>query len=344
MTIGNRRQSAAHSFLNPVKHRPNLRIMTDTMVEKVVFDYRRAVGLMIRGKNGVSREVRASQEIILSTSAIETPRLLQLSGVGPAHLLAEHGIPVVVDRPQVGQNLVDHRALMMQLKVTSGSENDEYRGWRLYRNVLQQQIFGTGPMSRPSYEVGGRQRSRTDIRHPDIQYFMGPFRQDYSEPGIVMHDEQGASAGICHVRPESRGSLTIRSTDPRESPNINLAFLATEEDRRIAVAAVRLLRNIFAQAPMQAYGPIEVLPGQSVQSDDEILSAWQTMSGSVQHLAGTCRMGTDDNAPLDTKLRVRGVSHLRVVDISIMPQVTSGNTNAPAMAIGHRASELILAG
>jgi choline dehydrogenase-like flavoprotein len=339
-----RRQSAAHAFLHPVKHRRNLRIVTDTKVEKVVFDGVAAVGLRVCDKDGTRREIRAACEIILSMGAIETPKILQLSGVGPAALLARHGIPVVADRRQIGQNLMDHRGIMMQFKVESGSENDEYRGWRLYKNVLQQQIFGTGPMSRPSYEIGARQRSHPEVKHPDIQYFMGPFRQNYAKPGIVMHDEPGASVGICHLRPEGRGSLAIRSADVRKAPAINLSFLATKEDRRVAVASVRLLRNIFAQAPMQAYGPVEVMPGPLVQSDDAILQVWQMTSGSLQHMAGTCRMGMDGDAPLDTSLRVRGVSKLRVADNSIMPQITSGNTNAPAMAIGQRASELILRG
>ncbi len=295
----------------------------------------------MRGRDGVPRELRAAREVILCTGAIETPKILQLSGVGPRALLSQHGIPIIADRTVVGGNLVDQRALMMQYQVVSRSENAEYRGWRLAKNVLRQKLLGTGPMSRPSYEVGARQRSGAHIEQPDLQYFMGPFRQNYSEPGIVMHREPGASAGIVHLRPESRGSLTVRSTDPNESPEIKLVFLATPEDRRAAVAAVRLLRNIFAQRPMQLYRPIELVPGPRVTTDDEILSVWQTMSGSVQHMAGTCRMGTDDGAPLDAQLRVRGVANLRVADLSIMPQVTSGNTNAPAMAIGQRASELI---
>jgi choline dehydrogenase-like flavoprotein len=339
-----RRQSAAHAFLDPITSRRNLHVIANTFAEKVLFDNTRAVGLQVRGENGHSRAIHAAREIILCTGAIETPKLLQLSGIGPATLLKSFGIPVIADRLQVGQNLVEHFGIMMQLNVSAGSENDEYRGWRLYRNVLRQQVFGTGPMTRPSYEVGARMRSAPDITNPDIQYFMGPFRQDYTAPGIVMHKEPGASCGICHLRPESRGALAIRSADPRESPQIDMAFLATEEDRRVAVASVRLLRKIFAQAPMQAFGPVEVLPGPGVQSDDEILDVWRMMSGALQHMAGTCRMGNDDDAPLDTALRVRGVSNLRVADISIMPQIISGNTNAPAMAIGQRAAELILAG
>jgi choline dehydrogenase-like flavoprotein len=338
-----RRQSAAHAFLHPVKDRQNLRILTDTAVETVLFEGRRAVGVRLRDKTGV-REVRAGREVILCAGAIETPKLLQLSGIGPAAHLASLGVAVIADSPQVGENLVDHRVVMMQFKTSGGSENPEYKGWRLYRNVLRQQLLGSGPMGRPSFEVGARLKSRPDVAHPDLQVFMGPFCQDYSKPVIAMADWPGASAGVAPVRPQSRGSLRIASADPASPPDILFGHLATEEDRAVAIAGVRRLRAIFAQGAMQAYAPAEIMPGTRVQSDDEILALCRMAGASVQHMAGTCRMGVDDGAPLDTALRVRGVAGLRVADISIMPQITSGNTNAPAMAIGQRAADIILAG
>jgi len=337
-----RRQSAAHAFVHPVRRRANLHVVTDTMVEKVLFEGTRAIGVQVRGPGGTPRILRANREVVLSLGAIETPKLLQLSGIGPASLLQRHGVGVLVDSPQVGRNLVDHRALMVQFNTSGGSENDQYSGWRLAWNVLRQQVLGTGPMTRPSFEIGARLCSRPELEKPDVQFFMGPFRQDFSKPGIVMAEDHGASAGIVHVRPESRGFLEIASRDPQAHPHIELAFLATEEDRRVAVASLRLLREMVAQPAMSGFAPVEVMPGPRCQTDDEILGAWVLISGSVQHMAGTCRMGTDAEAPLDTDLRVRGVANLRVADISIMPQVTSGNTNAPAMAIGHNAARLIL--
>jgi choline dehydrogenase-like flavoprotein len=338
-----RRQSAAHAFLRPIKGRPNLSIVTETVVEKILFEGRRAVGLRVRDKAGV-REVRAAREVILSAGAIATPKLLQISGVGPARHLSSLGVPVVADSPQVGENLVDHRAVMMQFDVARGSDNDAFRGWRLYWNMLRHQVFGDGPMSRCSFEVGVRLKSRPHVRQPDVQYFMGPFRQDYSKPVISMAETPGASVGMVALRPQSRGSLRIRDADPATPPEISLAWLATEEDRAVVVGGVKRLREIFGQAPLAPYAPKELAPWANVRSDDEILGLCQVASASVQHMAGACRMGTDDTAPLDVQLRVRGVANLRVADLSIMPQITSGNTNAPAMAIGQRAAEIILDG
>jgi choline dehydrogenase-like flavoprotein len=338
-----RRQSAAHAFLRPIRGRPNLSIVTETVVEKILFEGRRAVGLRVRDKAGV-REVHAAREVILAAGAIATPKLLQISGVGPARHLSSLGVPVVADSPQIGENLVDHRAVMMQFDVARGSDNDEFRGWRLYWNMLRQQVFGDGPMSRCSFEVGVRLKSRPHVKHPDMQYFMGPFRQDYSKPVIAMAETPGASVGMVALRPQSRGSLRIRDADPATPPEISLAWLATEEDRAAVVGGVKRLREIFSQAPLAPYAPKELAPWAAIRSDDEILALCQAASASVQHMAGACRMGTDDAAPLDVQLRVRGVANLRVADLSIMPQITSGNTNAPAMAIGQRAAEIILGG
>ena len=338
-----RRHSAADAFLTPARSRSNLRIVTDTVVERVTFDGKRAAGLVLSGRSG-SRTVAAGKEIVLSLGAIETPKLLQLSGIGPARRLAGLGIDVVADSQGVGANLIDHYGTMMQCTVTRGSDNRAFQGWRLYANVLRQQLLGSGPMSRCSFEVGARIKSHPGLELPDVQLFMGPFAQDFRKrPEIVMTDQSGASAGVSVMRPESRGSLTVTSADPSAPPHIALAFLETERDREALIGGVRRLRELFASAPMQAYGTTEYFPGPAAQSDDEILDACRMISGSLQHMAGTCRMGADPASPLDENLRVRGVTNLRVADASIMPRITSGNTNGPAMAIGQRASEIILA-
>jgi choline dehydrogenase-like flavoprotein len=337
-----RRQSAAHAFLNPIRGRTNLRVVTDTVVERILFEGSRAVGLRLRDRAGI-RDVRAGREVILSLGAIETPKLLQLSGIGPAGHLASLGIPVVADSPQVGENLIDHYGTMLQFNVARGSENDQFQGWRLYRNVLRQQVLGSGPMSRCSFEVGVRMKSRDDLEHPDLQVFMGPYTQDFRKrPDVVMTTKAGASACVSVIQPESRGSLRIADTDPRTPPVISLGFLATERDGQALLAGVRRLRRIFDQPALQAYAPTEFFPGAALKSDDEILGAGRQISGSLQHMVGTCRMGTGSDAPLDVELKVRGVSGLRVADASVMPMITSGNTNAPAMVIGQRAAEIIL--
>ncbi len=337
-----RRQSAADAFLKPVRSRTNLRIVTDTIVERVIFEGLRATGLILRDGSG-TRVVGAGKDIFLSLGAIETPKLLQLSGIGPAGHLARLGVEVLVDSANVGENLIDHYGTMMQFNVRRCSDNRQFQGWRLFANVLRQQLLGSGPMSRCSFEVGARIKSDPDLDHPDIQIFMGPFTQDFRKrPEIVMLDRPGASAAVSMMKPESRGSLRITSADPSAPPHIALAFLDTERDREVLLKGIRRLRDLFTRAPMQAYGAAEFFPGPGAQSDDEILGAARMVSGSLQHMVGTCRMGTDPAAPLDEKLQVRGVSKLRVADASIMPNITSGNTNGPAMAIGQRASEIIL--
>jgi choline dehydrogenase-like flavoprotein len=317
-------------------------VVTDTRIERILFEGSRATGLRVRDRAGV-REVRAAREIILCTGAIETPKLLQLSGIGPAPYLASLGVEVVAHSPNVGENLIDHYGTMLQFTVARGSENDQFGGWRLYRNVLRQQLFGSGPMSRCSFEVGVRMKSRDDVEQPDLQVFMGPYSQDFRKrPEIVMTTQKGASACVSVMRPESRGSIRIKDADPATTPEISLGFLDTEGDRRALVDGVKRLRGIFAEAPMQAYAPVEFFPGEALRSDDEILAVCRRISGSLQHMTGTCRMGADVAAPLDVDLRVRGVSGLRVADASVMPRITSGNTNAPAMMIGQRAAELII--
>jgi choline dehydrogenase-like flavoprotein len=233
---------------------------------------------------------------------------------------------------------------MVQVLVNADSDNSQYQGWRLYANVLRQQVLGDGPMGRCSFEVGARVKSDPMIDVPDLQLFMGPFTQDFRKrPKLVMADKPGASACVSVMRPESRGSLRIKDGNPATPPDIALAFLDTEHDRAVLIKGMKRLRAMFTQAPLRRYGVSEYFPGANCKTDDEILGACRMISGSLQHMVGTCRMGTDAAAPLDEQLRVRGVSNLRVADASIMPQITSGNTNGPVMAIGQRAAEIILA-
>jgi choline dehydrogenase-like flavoprotein len=337
-----RRQSAARAFLDPARGRPNLRVVTDTVVERILFKGSCAVGLSVRDREGV-RALGAQKDVILCAGAIETPKLLQLSGIGPAKYLSSLGIPVVADSPQVGANLADHYGTMLQFNVTRGSENRQYQGWRLYLNVLRQQLTGSGPMSRCSFEVGARLKSAPQVPIPDLQIFMGPYSQDYAKrPQIVMSEKPGASACVSLMRPESRGRLSITDSHPGTPPHISLGFLQTDYDRSALIRGVKRLRQIFSRTPLQRFRPMEVFPSLKFQTDEELLQACRMVSGSLNHMTGTCRMGTDESAPLDVHLRVRGVANLRVADASIMPQITSGNTNAPTMAIGQRASEIIL--
>jgi choline dehydrogenase-like flavoprotein len=335
------RQSAAKAFLEPIRRRPNLRVLTGATVERILFDGRRATGVRVR-EGEASRDVHA-RETILSAGALHSPKLLMLSGIGPAAMLSRLGIKIVADSPEMGANLVDHRILMLRFATNGGSDNRQFGGWRLWRNAARQILFGTGPLSRVAYEVGGYARLLPESTRPDIQLMMAPFFSVRKDRNLEFGGEPGGTAGFYQCRPRSRGRLRIASADPEAPLDIDVNPLSAEEDQRVAIAGVRLIRRLLAQPALAKYAPTETFPGPEIASDDHILDMFRRSSGSAQHLSGTCRMGEDMATPVDTRLRVRGVDRLRVMDISVMPAPTSANTNAPAMAMAWRAAELILA-
>lgn len=338
------RQSSAEAFLKPVRHRSNLRVLTDTQVQKIVFAGRRAVGVLtVQG--GVTREYRAAREVILSAGALQSPKLLQLSGIGPAAHLRSLGVAVIADSPGVGANMREHRLLFLQhrVKQRSLSYNHEFGGMRLLANALRYLVRKDGVLSRGSYEVGAFARTRETLDRPDVQLMFAPFSLNLSTPSLLFEEQPGMQFFGYVLRPESQGSVMIRSADPNDPPLIRPNYLSADYDRQTSVAMIRYMRELLRQKPLAPYLAEETAPGPGVQSDDEIIDAFARYGQSGYHAAGTCKMGHDAMSVLDDQLRVRGVEGLRVVDLSIFPTLISGNTNGPTMAIAWRAADLILA-
>lgn len=334
-----RRQSAAKAFLHPVTWRRNLKVQTETTIDRIVFEDKRAVGVVTRNAAGAVT-CKARRAVIVSAGGINTPKLLQLSGIGPGALLQRHSIPLVHDAPGVGQNLSDHRCFFLKFRVSHGSDNNQFSGWRLYRNVLQQTLFGTGPMSRPAFEVGGYVKTDPALAEPDVRLLVNLVTIDASGTGRMQMEKQpGLTIGGYQMLPKSRGSLEIASADPEARPIITTNALSDEEDVQCALRTVRYIRRLAQSKPLAAFAPTETFPGAEVASDEAILDRWRRAGGSGQHISGTCRMGVDADSVLDPSLKVRGVEGLFVADISALPSVISGNTNAPAMALGYLAGD-----
>jgi choline dehydrogenase-like flavoprotein len=338
------RFSAALAFLDPVRGRKNLDVATETNVLKIEFTGNRATGVLLRDKNGV-RSVQAAREIILSAGAFETPKLLMLSGVGPGDLLKSLGIEPVVHAPDVGRNLREHRHVDLQLKVTSHSHNTKLAGGRLLLSVLQYMLLRSGPMTHASHEIGGFVKSEPGLDHADLQFgLLSTAMAGIGKDGAVqLAPYPGITFLSYFTRPESQGEVRIRSPDPDVPPTISANQLSAEIDRRKFVAAFRWNRRLAQQPALKPWIVEETGLGATLNTDDEILANAMSLGGGAFHMAGTARMGTDPNAVLDPLLRVRGVEGLRVADTSIMPTLVSGNTNGPAMVIGLRAADFILA-
>lgn len=338
------RASAAHAFLDPVRGRKNLDVATETNVLKIEFTGNRATGVVVRNRDGV-RSVEAAREIILCAGAFETPKLLMLSGIGPADLLQSLGIEPVVHSPDVGRNLREHRHVDLQLKVRSHSHNTELSGGRVLLSLAKYMLWRSGPMTHAAHEVGGFAKSEPGLDHADLQFgLMSVSMSSIGKDGDVsVAPYPGITFLTYFTRPESQGEVRIRSADPDVAPTINANQLSAEIDRRKFVAAFHWNRRLAQQPALRSWIVEEASPGDSVSTDDEILANAMSLGGGAFHMSGTARMGTDPDAVLDPRLRVRGVTGLRVADTSIMPTLVSGNTNGPAMVIGLRAADFILA-
>ncbi len=338
-----RRCSAAVAYLNPVKKRPNLKIVVNALAGKIRCKDKRARGVVYRS-GGEIREAMATQEIILSGGAINSPQLLQLSGIGPAARLRALDIEVTHDLPGVGANLQDHFQVRTLYKTHAPiTANDELtRLDRQLVNGLKYALFRTGVLTIGAGQVGVFTRTRPELETPDIQFHYIPFAA--ANPGEGLLPFSAFTFSVCQLRPESRGSVMAQSGDPRDYPRIQPNYMATELDRRTMIDGVKVARRICAAPAIRPLIKEEHLPGDAVQSDDEILDYCRQNGMTIFHPVGTCKMGTgdDDQAVVDDQLRVRGISGLRVADCSIMPTVVSGNTNAAAIMIGEKASAMIL--
>jgi choline dehydrogenase-like flavoprotein len=337
------RFSAALAFLDPVRGRSNLDIATETDAQRIEFTGNRATGVLIRDKTGV-RSVQAAREIIISAGAFETPKLLMLSGVGPADLLKSLGIETVAHSPDVGRNLREHRHVDLQFKVRSHSHNAKLAGGRLLLSVAQYMLLRSGPMTHASHEIGGFVKTEAGLDHADLQFgLLSTAMAGIGKDGDVqLAPYPGITFLSYFTRPESQGEVRICSPDPDVPPTINANQLSAEIDRRKFVAAFRWNRRLAQQLALKDWIIEEAGLSASLKTDDEILANAMSLGGGAFHMAGTARMGTDPDAVLDPKLRVRGVEGLRVADTSIMPTLVSGNTNGPAMMIGLRAADFVL--
>lgn len=338
-----KRQSAAVAFLNPARSRPNLEIRTGVVVDRVVFEGRRATGV-VGQSGGRPVELRARREVILAGGAMASPGVLERSGIGDPARLEALGVPVVHASPEVGENLIEHRGLIMQWKLKGpGSQNREFSGWRLLRATLQYYLAKDGPMSAAAYEIGAWFKSHPGANRPDAQFLIAPFSFDFASGRTQLEGHPGINAVTYPLRPTSRGSLHIASTDPEAPPRLVPNYRATDEDRAVMIAAVRTLRRYAAEAPLRDFVQVETMPGPEYETDAEILEAYDRFGTCGYHTVGTCRIGRDERSVVDPQLRVRGVEGLRVMDTSVMPFIPSGNTNGPTMAMAWRAADVIRA-
>jgi choline dehydrogenase-like flavoprotein len=336
-----RRVSAASAFLAPIARRANLTVVTDTTATKINFDGKRAVGVESL-RRGAAREFRA-REIIVCAGALQSPKLLQLSGIGPADYLRALGIPVICDSPGVGANLRDHWNLRPQHRLLRrAGHNHRLRGLRRHLSFLHYVILHGGFLASAPAEIGAFIKSRHDADRPDAELVISLFSTVVNGASTAFERTRGLECATIPLRPESCGVVMIRSSDPAAAPAVRGNFLSAEYDRQVTVAAFRYVRRLLRQPSLQPYIGEETFPGPDCRSDDEIVDACRRHGWPSAHFAGTCRMGQDPMAVLDEQLRVRGVSGLRVVDGSIMPTLVSGNTNGPIMALAWRAADLIL--
>ncbi len=339
---GGWRESASRAFLRPALARPNLTLRTGALVSRIRFDGRRARGVeWLEG--ATSRHATAAREVILAAGALQSPQLLQLSGIGPASLLRRHGIDIVADLPGVGGNLQDHYQARTILRMRERrSLNDDVRNPLKLAAMGARWLFANaGPLTVGAGQVGGAACTPEAVRgRPDVQFNVMPLSVD--KPGTPLHRYSGFTAAVWQCHPESRGRVDIASADPRAAPRIETNYLSEGRDRRAIVAGMRLLRDIQAQSPMRELVGAEVLPGPGCDGDAALLDFARRQGGTVFHCVGTCRIGTDGDAVVAPDLRVHSVEGLRVIDASVMPTVTSANTNAASLMIGERGARLVL--
>jgi choline dehydrogenase-like flavoprotein len=336
------RWNTTKAFLRPVRDRPNLVVETHAMVEGLTLEGRRVTGLMFR-QGAHKRSAVARREVVLAAGAIGSPQILQLSGIGPAAVLRNHGIDVRHELPGVGENLQDHLQVRCAYKVSGVKTMNER-----YQSLVQRAGFALdyalrrrGPMTMAPSQLGAFTKSDPSRETPNIQYHVQPLTlPKFGEP---LDPFPAFTASVCNVRPTSRGHVRIASPDPSAHPEIRPNYLSTAEDRRVAADAIRVTRRIVSMPALQKYRPEEFRPGSDIDGDEALAKAAGDIATTIFHPVSTCKMGADDMAVVDHRLKVRGLEGLRIADASIMPTITSGNTNAPTLMIAEKGAAMILA-
>lgn len=335
------RWSATKAFLRPVQHRQNLTVLTQTDVKRIEFTDKRATGVQIHSKKHGMQTIAANREIVLSAGAIGSPQLLQVSGIGDSALLKKYGIPVIHESPNVGENLQDHLQIRTVYKVSNTvTLNQRYRS--LFGRAmmgLEYMAFRTGPLTMPPSQLGAFAKSDSEQPTANMEWHVQPLSLD--KFGSPLHTFNAITPSVCNLRPSSRGHIRIKSADAADYPAITTHYLSTEADQAVALAGLKYTRRIMAAAALARFTPEELKPGAHLQSDHDLKMAAGDLGTTIFHPVGTCRMGSDMAAVVDPALKVRGVEGLRVIDASVMPTITSGNTNAPTMMIAEKGATAI---
>ena len=333
------RWSTAKGFLKPARKRPNLTVLTRAQATRILIKDKKAVGFEYK-KGSKLQHAKARKEVILSAGAIGSPQLLQLSGVGAADILKKVGVDLVKDLPGVGQNLQDHLQIRLVFKTSQATLNDEVnslikQAWVGMKYILTR----TGPLTLAASQVCVFTKSNPDVERPDIQFHMQPLSAD--KPGDGAHKFSAFTSSVCQLRPNSRGHIEIKSKNPLEYPAIHPGYLSDDRDLKVAVDSIKVARRIAEADALAPHILDEYVPGRQYQTDEELLDAARKHSQTIYHPTSTCKMGHDDMAVVDDRLRVHGIEGLRVVDASIMPEIVSGNTNAPTIMIAEKAADMI---
>jgi choline dehydrogenase len=335
------RCSAAVAYLRPAMQRANLTVVTDAHASRILFEGTRATGVAY-SIDGATRQAFARREVIVAAGAIQSPQLLQLSGIGPGELLQRHGIGVVKALPGVGRNLQDHlQSRIIWRCCEAVTVNDDLMSWRRKTMIgLQYAFKRSGPLSWYAGLAGGFARTRPELDRPDVQFHFFPYSTDRTDPSL--HRFSGFTMSVCKLRPDSRGTVNIKSADPHAAPAIQPNFLERESDVATMVDGLKLIRSLARTQALSRWIVAEHDPGPDCASDDQLVDFIRNKAMTVYHPVGTCKMGADADAVVDTQLRVHGMEALRVIDASIMPVVTSGNTNAPVIMLAEKAADMIL--
>ena len=335
--------SAKIAYLSPIKSRKNLTIITDSLVTRLLFEGKQCVGAEVKNKNKII-QYSAAKEVILCGGAINSPQVLELSGIGDRSILESKGIELIHELKGIGENLRDHLAPRLVYNITKPgiAYNDKARGVNLIKQVFKYVFQRDGFLTLPSAPVIGFFKTRKELAAPDIQVHFIPYKVVLKDGKRTLGKEPGITCTVNQNLPESKGSIHIKSNDPEEFPSIKYNFLSSQLDKDTLVAGVKLIRNLMKTEPMKEFVNDEIQPGFEISTDDDILEFIKNKAETVYHPSGTCKMGFDQNAVVDKNLKVHGIKGLRVADASIMPTLVSGNTNAVCMMIGERCADFII--